>query len=529
MRQLFFWLSEKKNAIIARVIFMQFLGTAAMIAVLSLLSKFLGLAREMLTAFRFGTGPAMDSYVAARTATIILMGTIGAALNSSMMPVLSEIELKHGRKNKYIFFNRMVNLVLFLSVFICLISMAAAPLLVKVIAWNFDSYRHDTAVLLTRIGMPIVIFLGLNYLYTAFLQQSKIFFPSAASGIPYNFCFFIYLWFCGTSPDIKGLMLITVLAAFFQFAILIPSARKLKYRFHPRRRVIDKDVVKVSGMVIPVLIGSSVQQINTMIDRTLASGLEKGSISSLSYASRVNDVVISVFVAAITTVIFPMLSEAFAKSEKRRMLEILKKGIGIIVLVTIPASFGLATLSSPFIKFVFERGMFDANSTAMTAGALLMYSLGLTGIGVRLLLNKAFYSLEDTITPMRNGVATVFVNIISSVILVRFIKMDGIALGTSIAATFSTLSLIFLLRKKFGRLRMRGLLADVIKITFASAVMALAVYFCYYRLGMSSPEKYHTLFLGLSILIAVIVYFLLLLMLRVNALKELINTVFRRN
>lgn len=502
---------------------MKFLKTATFIAILSLISKFMGLGREIFTAYRFGTGAQMDSYVAARTATIILMGTLGAALNSSVMPVLSDIEINKGRKQKYIFFNRMVNLLLLLSVIIVLISIIFAPVLIKIIAWKFDPERHQMAVNLTRIGMPLVIFLGLNYLSTAFLQQSMIFLPSAASGIPYNIVFYIYLFFF-TSGDINHLMIATVIAVFFQFAILIPSMKKLKYKFIPDRKMIDGNVVKIMHMIMPILIGSSVEQINTIIDRTLSSGLQLGAVSALSYASRVNDVVISVFIAAITTIIFPMLSEAFVKEEREKVKNIIKDGLSIIMMITIPATIGLMTLSDPFVRLIFERGEFDTTSTLMTSGALFMYSIGLTGIGARLLLNKAFYSLGDTTTPMKNGVVAVVINVITSVILVRFLGLGGIALGTSISALYSATALLYLLRKKIGSLGLKDILLEFIKFLSAGIMMGVSTWLFYYYLSPMLNIK-ETFALILSVLIAVIIYFILIIIFRVNTFRKLIHSI----
>lgn len=503
--------------------------SAAMIAFFSLFSKFLGFVREMMTAYSFGIGPEKDAYIAARTATIIIMGTVGAALNSSMMPVLANVGEKYGKKGKLKFFNRMINLVLIVSAIIVLLSVLFAPALIRLIAGQFDPVRFQLAVRLTRMGMPLVIFLGMNYLFTSFLHSSEIFAPSAASGIPYNVAFFIFLGFFGTEASIEGLMITTVIAALLQFLIMVPSAYKLGYRYHPTLRIYDRYVSEVGKMIPPILIGSSVQQLNTVIDRTLGSGLATGSISALDYSSRVSDMVISVFIAAITTVIFPMLAEAFVKHDEKQLIHLLKRGCNIILMITIPATVGLLALSKPLVALFFERGAFDRSSTDLTAGALFFYSIGLSGVAIRLLLNKVFYSLQDTKTPMVNGIVTVAVNITFNLILIRSMEINGLALATSIASTFSAISLFLMLRKKLGKLSLASSLKSIFQYLLASLLMFGEIYLVYYRIGLhAGSPRMRQIYLLLSIVGAVLVYFLSCLLMGVPELNTLLNGILQK-
>ena len=442
-----------------------------------------------------------------------------------MMPVLSSVEERHGKKGKFLFFNKMVNIVSVFSIFIILISIVGAPALVKIIGSQLDQERFEIAVRLTRLGMPLVFFLGLNYLYTALLQNSQVFMPPAASGIPYNITFFIYLIFFAGGANINHLMIVTVIATFFQFFILVPSSHKLGYRYKTTLRFRDKYTYQVAGMIVPVLVGSSVQQLNTVIDRTLASGLEVGSMSALSYASRVSDVVVSVFVAAITTVVFPLLTEAFVRQEKGRLIEILKKGMNIIFMVTIPATAGIILLSEPLIKLFFERGAFDARSTQMTYGALSAYSIGIVGISVRLLLNKVYYSLQDTMTPMINGMFAVLINIVLSLTLVSFMGINGLAIATSIAAIVSSFRLLALLRRRLKMFSMASIARAIIQFVMATIVMSLLVYLMYYVALANMEGRLKDLMLLVSVLVAIVVYFLILFLMKCPEFMEIISNI----
>ena len=170
---------------------------------------------------------------------------------------------------------------------------------------------------------------------------------------------------------------------------------------------------------MPVLLGSAVRQINGVVDKTLASELIEGSISALTYAQRINDMVIAVFVMAITTVVFPMLSQAFSQGDDNQLKKILNQGVNIILLVTVPATIGMILLAEPIVRIFFERNAFDAQATFMTSGALVFYSIGLVGSSLRLMLNKVFYSFHDTKTPMINGAMAVMLNIVLNLLFIR--------------------------------------------------------------------------------------------------------------
>ncbi|NLW21944.1 MAG: murein biosynthesis integral membrane protein MurJ, partial [Tissierellia bacterium] len=274
--------------------------SAAMIAIFTLVSKFLGFIREVLIASKFGSGYETDTYFVAMTATVIIMTTLGASLNTTLIPIFTEIEGRMGRRAKLNYLNNVLNVVFFITIILALLGFFLSPLVIKVLAKGFEGPQFELAVKLNRIGLPIVIFLGFTYVFSGFLNSSEIFGPQAIMGLPYNFVFIFFLLFLADKGDISGLMLASVVAASTQFLIQVPAIRHQGYRYRLDVNLKDKYLKKVLFLILPVLLGSAVQQINTIVDKTLASSLAEGSISALTYASRVNDMVISVFITAIT-------------------------------------------------------------------------------------------------------------------------------------------------------------------------------------------------------------------------------------
>ncbi len=504
--------------------------SAAMISIMTLISKFLGFLREIQIANRFGSGMETDTYFVAMTATVIIVGTLGSAVNTTIIPIFAEIEEKHGKKGKLQYLNNIINLVLIITLSIMVIGFFASPLIIKILAKGFKGDQFDLAVKLNRIGLPIVVLLGLTHVLGGLLNSSKIFGPPAIAGIPYNIIFLTYLLLFAKKGQIEMLMVVTVVGTLMQFLTHVPAVRHMGYRFSFKLNIRDPYLIKALGLTLPVLLGSAVQQINVVIDKTLASELAPGSVSALNYSSKINDMVIAVFIMAITTVIFPMLSGAFAKDDTRQMKEILSQGVNIILLITVPATIGLILLAKPLVYIFFEKNAFDPRATLMTSNALIFYSVGLVGASLRLMLNRVYYSLQDTITPMKNGAIAVVINVVLNLILVKYMAHSGLALATSISATVTTILLFLGLRKKIGPVGLKNYLRCFIKALIASLVMGLVVYLTYYKLGSFLPDKklIKLINMMLSIGLGIITYFVMCLLLKIEELGLIISKLIRR-
>lgn len=494
---------------------------AAMISIFTLISKILGFVREIMIANRFGSGMETDTYFVAMTATVIIVGTLGTALNTTLIPIFSEIGERYGRRGKLKYLNNIINIVLIITIVIVILGYVFSPTVIKILAKGFEGEQFDLAVKLNRIGLPIAVLLGFTHVISGFLHSSQIFGPPAISGLPYNFVFLIYLFFFAKDSSVVTLMIISVLAASTQFLILLPAVNNQGYKYRLNINLNDKYLKKAMMLIVPVLIGSAVQQINIVIDKTLASSLVEGSISALSYATKINDMVIAVFIMAITTAVFPMLSSAFSQDNNQKMKEILGQGINIILIVTVPATIGLLLLAEPIVYLFFQRNAFDEVATYMTSQALIYYSIGLVGASLRLMLNKVYYSFQDTKTPMINGAIAVVINLILNLLLIKPLGHRGLALATSISATITTIMLFVSLRKKIGSIGLTKYLICFLKTLSAAFIMGLVVVFIYYKLGALLPAKkiIQMIMLLLSVAAGAIVYFGLCIVFKVKELR----------
>lgn len=235
----------------------------------------------------------------------------------------------------------------------------------------------------------------------------------------------------------------------------------------------------MARIAIPVIIGVSVNQINVLVDRSLASGLAVGGISALTYANRLNGFVQGLFVMSISTVMYPMISKMAAKNDIKGLETSIIEAINSISILVIPATIGAMVFNKPIVKLLFGRGAFDPTALSMTSNALFFYSIGMIGFGLREILARGFYSLKDSKTPMINGVIAVSTNIVLNIILSKFLGIGGLALATSISAILSSTLLTLALRKKLNGFSFRKILLSWIKILMASLTMGVVAYFSY--------------------------------------------------
>src|SRR5699024_5701127 len=208
----------------------------------------------------------------------------------------------------------------------------------------------------------------------------------------------------------------------------------------------------------------------------------------------------------------------------------MKYGVNLIILITIPATVGMVVLSRPIVEIAFQRGEFDSTATIMTSQALIFYSVGLVSMALRLLLDRVYYSLQDTKTPMINGAISVGFNIVLSVILVQFMDHAGLALATSIATTIATLLLFYGLKRKMGSLGTISYIKYGLRVGLASAVMGVVAYVVYYGLyGLLGVSKlYNLISLLVAVGLAVIVYIVLCYILGIEEVRDTINKVKTR-
>ena len=464
--------------------------SVAIIIYFSFVSKFLGYARESLIANKYGSGYITDTFFISLSAIALFTTMITKAINTTMIPVLADIETKKGKEGKLNHTNNLLNIISLISILLMIVAWILSPVVIKIIGSGFEGEQFKLAVLLMRIGLPTMFFASMEGTFRGYLQSESMFFESAISAFPYNLIYIFFLLFLSSKFDIRGLMIVSVIAVLGKVLIQYPSLRKSGFKYKFELNFTDKYVRKMISLMPPVLISATIEDINNIVDKSMASNLVEGSVSALQYGKRLDSIIRGTFISAVNTVIYPMFSKDASSEGYKELKKTIIHGMNIVMLITIPATIGVIILAHPIVKIAFERGKFDSTATYMTMGALMFYSVGLVASSMKSMVNRAYYSLQDTKTPMNNSIIALGLNIVLNLILIKYMEHAGLALATSLSTIITLIYLLYKLRIKIGPF---GLLSSVktgLKSLTASIIMGIVVYFLYdiisIRLGIGT-------------------------------------------
>ncbi|MBB6454544.1 putative peptidoglycan lipid II flippase [Salirhabdus euzebyi] len=476
-----------------------------------IIGKLLGFVREITIASNFGISPETDAYNLAMTINIVIMAIAGTALSTGMVPVLSDIKSTRSLElqNKYL--SNISNIIILTTGIFALLIIIIAPYIVEILGSGFTNEQKVLAVELTRIGTPIIVFVLTSTAFSAFLNSREVFGIPAIAGVLNNIIFIVLLFFLKIN-GVTGLMKVASFAYFCQVLFIIFYLPKQNYKHKMIVDFKDKNMIKTISIMIPIIMGAAVQQINVLIDKMIATSLTPGSISALNYANILNLTILTVFIMAISTIIFPRLANAASWKDYSSMVSTTEKAIRLVILITIPSTIFIVLLADDIVRVIFERGVFDSKDTSMTSTALKFYSIGLIGFGIREVLHKVFYSLKNTRTVMINGIIAVIINILLNFALAPLMGHAGLALATSISGIITTILLIRSLRKTKVQLKFSKVLYFLILILVISLIMGVIII----TIGHLINGWHPLIILVIQILIGSGVYVLLSLLARVK-------------
>ena len=456
--------------------------SARFIIIFGILNRILTFWKETLIASKIGCCFETDAYFTAFVAATLLAEIIGEGISAGMVPILLKIEDKEGSWRKVDYVNNLLHIIIILSIILMILGWILSPVIVKVLAKGFIGEEFKTTVKLMKIGLPITIFIMIRAVFIAFLQSFHAFKAGTKSWIYYNIVYLVFLIFLN-QYGVYGLMLAGILASAVQLYSVIPASINLGYRYERILNFKNVYIKEFFIMFIPIVIGISINRINVVIDKSIASTLPIGSISWLNYANDIIQLVLGIFITAIVTVLFPIISQEYNRENIESLKSAMKRGTNTVFSIVIPAMVILVTLSKPIVRLLFERGEFGATATLMTSGALTYYALGLGSMAMVLILTKIHYAMHDSITPMISSIVGVLANLVLNIILSRPMGVNGLALATSISTTLVTILLIRDLNKRVKVIDIHREFKGFLKYVRAAAIMAVVVLFFYNILG----------------------------------------------
>lgn len=475
----------------------QLAKAAIVVMAATLISRIFGFGREMVMAAYFGAGIDLDAYRAAFILpNLFRMILADVAIGSAFIPVFASYLAKGDKKTAWEVGSNVINLMIITLCVAIGLGIIFAPQLMHLIAPGFVAKGRpfELAIALTRVMFPAILFMALSGVVMGILNSYDHFTAPAIAPVLWNVVIIASVVGLTARLGVFSLALGILAGSLVQFVFQLPFLKGRGGRYVLSLNWRHPGVRQVGVLLVPVMIGLASTDINTIVDTRFASTLITGTVAALGFAVRLWWLPLGIFAIAISTVLFPTLSRQAARGEIRRLVDSLSLGIRLVFLVLIPASVGLMVLGIPIVRLLFERGNFDGVDTILTASALFYYAIGLCAIGQLPLVNRAFYALKDSLTPMIVAVVAIVINYFGDLFLMTWVPKvfvslgyphqfwlarphGGIALSTSVVAFFNFFVLILLLRRRVKGIGGRKILLSLAKIAAASAVLGLVSFY----------------------------------------------------
>jgi putative peptidoglycan lipid II flippase len=456
--------------------------TAGAVSFATLVSRILGLVREMVLAKYFGVF-ATDAFFAAFRIPNLLRDLFAeGALSAAFVPTFTDYWHNRSKEEAWRLANVLINALTVVLSGVTLLILFGAKYLVYFLVSGYSTIpgKIELTIQLTKIMSPFLLTVALAAGIMGILNTRGRFFIPAVAPAFFNVASILAGIFLAPAMPRFGQQPITAMAigsligGMAQLYVQVPALYQCGYHYerlliwnHPGLR-------RIMGLMLPAAFGLAATQINILIDNQLASYLGNGPVSWLNYAFRLMQLPIGIFGVAIATVHLATVSKRVATNDLVGVQTHLADAIKLAAFLNIPATLGLIFLRYPIVQVLYERGRFTPEYTIYTGDALLFYSLGLYAYSLVKIITPTFYALGDTKTPVRYAALVIAVKIAANLALIRQLGFLGLALSTSIASILNTVLLLRVLKQKLGGFGDHDIVKTLMKIAIAGLIMGIA-------------------------------------------------------
>jgi len=454
---------------------------AGVVGTATLTSRIFGYIRDAVVAWYFGAGLSTDVFIVAfRIPNLLRRLFAEGSLGQAFVPVFTEYLTTEGKVEAFKLARSALRLFSIILVVITLSGILLSPWIIRIIAPGFSDSPDKFAltVTLTRILFPYIFFICLVALCMGILNALGHFAAPALAPVLLNIAMIgsVFLIVPFVSEPIIGLAVGVLVGGLMQLVLQLPFLARNGVVVWQKAKIYHPELKKVGRMLMPVIFGSSVYQINILASTFMASLLGQGSITYLYFADRLIQFPLGIFAIAAGTAVLPSLSRLAAAKEFEALHRTFLYALKFVFFITIPAMVGLILLREPIVALLFQRGAFNAQATQLTAHALLYYALGLWAFSGTKIVVATFFALQDTKTPVKAAVLSILANIVLGFILMGPLAHGGLALATSLASILNLVLLIRALKLKLGSLGWAGIVKSVGLTSLSSLIMGVVVW-----------------------------------------------------
>lgn len=449
---------------------------------LNFLSKILGFFREVCLAFFYGASGISDAYLVALNIPVSLWGIFTVGITSGYIPMYNRIYVQSGREEAEQYTNGLINCLLIISVIVVFITEMFAPYIIYIVAPGLEYNTMELAVFFLRISIFIIFVFSSYNILLEYLKIKKEYIYPTLVGTIFNICVVFGIILSAYFDVPKSLVIGSFIAYIIQLMLLIPRLKQVGYRYSKKILNSLPHIKRMAVISIPVIIGTSINEINVMVDQNFASRLYAGGITVLNYSSKLNAAIQGVIFSSFMVVFFPLLSKeiekcngALSEKAKKYINETIKK----TSCLTIPLMAILICNAELIINVLFKRGAFTDNDVIVTGICLRYYSLGLIAVAYREIFSKVFYALHNTKAPMMSAGVGLIVNIILNFILSEMFGLVGLAMASSISIILITVLIYIQLHKSVGGVICKETIIEISIVSIVSVFIGMFSRFMY--------------------------------------------------
>lgn len=511
------------------------LYAAGMLTIMMTISRILGFVRDISVSSMFGISWQADAYTAAFTIPdLIYFALVGGGLSSAFIPVFSSYLATDQDEDAHVMASTILNIVAIASMVLIAIGMVFTPQLIDIMV----EFKHEHAaeataltIVLTRLMFAQCFFMCLAGISQGILQCYKEFTVPALGAVVYNIAIIVIGILLAQHIGIAGFTIGVVVGAALNLLLQIRSMRQYGFSYKLTLNLRHPGVKKFFLLFLPVVLGLSMNELNLLVSQRLASGLGGGVVYALKQAQRIMMLPVGIFAAAIGLSVFPTMTSHVARGEMKEYKQNLTMGLRTVIFITLPASVGLIALSHPVVRAMYQQGVVTTVQIELVSVILVYYCIGVVGYGAQQILNRGFYAVQDTKSPVLINVFVLLFNIIISIILVGPFTYRGLAMAYSLSGLLSMLVLGVALRFKIGQYGGKALVKSALQSIIASAVMGVAVYFVANGLEQIldlSSKLMQVLQVGIGITAGVVVYAAMAIVMRMEEAQQVLRIVKRK-
>lgn len=492
------------------------------VLVFNLLGKGIVLIRETKVAGMFGANATTDAYNIATQLNSMIGDVFAEAITACFIPVLGKLYGKDNQsKNNLKYINRlssmMILLVASVSFGVFLIAEIGRANVVKILAPGFEEERFIYSVNFVKITLIVVLVIPLICIFNGILSLNEQFVNTSIASLILNLPPVVYLIF---RKDIYGFIYCFVAGYIIQALYLWLCVMKTGFRFEFYFNINDANFRKFLTLLGPVLLSFGITEVNTLIDRMMASTLDSGQLSLYSYALKLENMIHVILSTCFITVLFSVIARLDPESNQFR--DTISETTTNMLYVLAPIMIIAICLSEHIISFVFERNSFTVYDRSVSSGIFMILGVGITMFPFRDLLNRICYATNDTKTPIKCSFISVLVNVVGNIVLVKVLGVYGLAVATVMASIISVALLVYYLRRNNIRIFKKDNFADLIKIAVCSsitwvAIMLLKTKVNYFDLNFAMKFLYLAVLTGAALMI----YAIFSIILKVNVILQI--------